>query len=172
MTTMQKTLTTALIAAAAVSAAYAGSGYVPTVQDDQRYGGYLYHIHHAGMGYKADAKMQGMHFGSDIHHLDMLELSEAQQGQIDTITSEFNDEMARLQSKRDQVAAELPTLYAAEVPDAEAIGNAYGVLFEAKRERIEVMIDTRNRVFEVLTDEQREELGRFNNGPSEEQVQS
>ena len=115
--------------------------------------------------------MQRMHFGSDIHHLDAVELSEAQRDKIDAITAEFNDEIARIKSKREQAAGELPTLYAADVPDAEAIGNAYRVLFEAKRERIEVMIDTRNRVLEVLTDEQREELDRFNYYP-EERVQS
>lgn len=172
MKTMPKTLTSVLLAAAAVTAVYAGSGHTTTDYTDQRHSGYLYHVHHAGMAYKAHANKQGMRFGGDIHHLDVLDLSEAQREQIDTITAEFNDELVRLQSKRNQAAAELPTLHAADVPDAEAIGKAYGVHFEAKRERIEAMIDTRNRVLEVLTDEQREELGRFIDGPAEEQVES
>lgn len=36
-----------------------------------------------------------------------------------------------------------------------AIGVVYGKIFDAKRERIQTKIETRNRVMSVLTEEQR-----------------
>lgn len=176
MRTIHKALTITVLGAGMFSAVNAATDNTPATPSDTnaepRYSDYLYRVHHGEMGYKARGSVHGMNFGADIHHLDVLDLSEAQREQIDAIDAQFNEELAQLQLKRDKAAAELPTLYAAEVPDPEAIGSAYGAIFDAKRERIQLMIGTRNRVLEVLTDEQRIELDQFNYSGTEKRVQS
>ncbi len=88
----------------------------------------------------------------------MLQLTEAQQKELREAVDDLRNARLELLSERQQAAAELRDLYAAEQPDAKAIGAVYAKIFNARRERIEAAITARNRVFGALTEEQRAQL--------------
>lgn len=124
---------------------------------------HCYHPHHAHW-LKAPWKARAMHYGSDIHHLAILDLSDEQRRQIDRISEGLNERLSALETRRQEAATQLPELYAASQPDPVAIGDVYAEIFDSKRERIEGLIEARNRILATLTDEQRAALDRFTNG--------
>ena len=91
----------------------------------------------------------------------MMDLSQEQRQEVNAAAAELQAKQRALAWKRREAAARLPRLYAADEPDAQAIGAVYDEIFDAKRERIEAIIDTRNRVLAALTDEQRMQLKRM-----------
>ena len=122
--------------------------------------GHYSHAMHGGYGtrgrfYGTHASMATVSLWQSIYN---LELSEEQRKEIDEITAQLHERLENLQSRRQQAASELPPLYAAEEPDSESIGAVYAELFDAKRERIEAVIDAKNRLLGALTDEQRAQL--------------
>jgi hypothetical protein len=60
--------------------------------------------------------------------------------------------------------AKLQQLYAAEKPDAAAIGQTYDALHNLQRQMIQANIDANNRMQAALNEEQRHQLQRWQRG--------
>ncbi len=103
--------------------------------------------------------MGGM--GPGMGPMSMLDLSEQQQKQIRDIHRSQRDKnwdrMGEIVNRRDK----LQELYASDTPDPKAIGNVYGEIFDIKRQMIEDAVEARNQARNVLTKEQREQLGKW-----------
>jgi Spy/CpxP family protein refolding chaperone len=85
-------------------------------------------------------------------------LSEEQAGEMRRLSEELRKEhwdlMGRMMDKR----AELQELYAEDRPDPEAVGEAYEEMAKLRREMIEGRIELQNRMFDLLSEEQRERM--------------
>ncbi len=102
--------------------------------------------------------MPGM--GMGLQHrgagpLAALNLSAEQREQIAAIGNEFWAKNVALMSKIGARFGALRALFAAEPPDAAAIGAAYGAIFDLQRQAVEAAVEQYNRQVAVLSDEQR-----------------
>ncbi len=125
-----------------------------------------------GMGYGMGPGMMGYMMGS-MHGYAMgtgmglgavLELSDEQREQIRKIHQELRqrhwDVMGEIMDKQNEIG----DLYAQETPDPGQVGQAYSELTDLGRQMIEAEVRARNRVREVLTEEQRQRLRRWHSG--------
>jgi Spy/CpxP family protein refolding chaperone len=85
-------------------------------------------------------------------------LTDQQRSQIQKIQDELVKKHLATRSKIVEEQFRLRDLSAADKPDAAAIGAAYKNIFDLQRQMIEATIDSRNRMYELLTPEQREAL--------------
>ena len=124
--------------------------------------GSMHGMHHGGgMGMHHMDAMGGfghMGMGGGLGHgmgLGMLDLTD---NQLDTL-DQFHDQQRKLHweihGKIMDEQSQLRKLYRAETPNAEAIGEVYGRIFDYRRQLIEARIETHNKKRELLTDEQR-----------------
>ena len=90
--------------------------------------------------------------------LGALNLSDEQRSKLDDIADEKRRSHWELMGKRMDHSTQLRRLYAAERPDAKAIGAVYGKMFDFKRQMIESTIEANNQAKDLLTDEQRKQL--------------
>ncbi len=111
-----------------------------------------------GMPPPGGTAMPGM--GMGLQHrgagpLAALNLSTEQRGQIAEIGNEFRAKNVALMNKIGDQFGALRALFAAEPPDAAAIGAAYGAIFDLQRQAVEAAVEQYNRQVAVLSDEQR-----------------
>ncbi len=85
-----------------------------------------------------------------------LNLSQEQQQQITAIGQEARSQSVKVMNEIGNKFNELRNLFAAKVPDAQAIGAMYGEIFELQRQSIETAIATYNKQVDVLDEKQRE----------------
>jgi len=94
----------------------------------------------------------------------MLDLSPEQRKQLRDINKKLRVEMLPLRDNMMEYNDELYELYDKEKPDAVKIGNVYRQIFDIKRRMIELHINARNRQYDVLTDEQKQQLKQMTSG--------
>jgi Spy/CpxP family protein refolding chaperone len=99
--------------------------------------------------------------GHGMTGLNALNLSDDQWTKIDQLTDELRQKHWPLMKAMMDESAKLRALYRAEKPDSAAIGKIYQKIFDLKRQMIETGIDQKNRIQEVLTPEQRQQLRRW-----------
>lgn len=90
-----------------------------------------------------------------------LDLNDKQRAEIDKIMEEQHKSHWPLMSRMFEAQGKLDELYNADKWDSNAINKAYDNLFKIQREMIESHIKSRNRIMELLTPEQREQLKRY-----------
>lgn len=113
----------------------------------------------AGMmgGHGMDMKM-GMEMGpmAMVHG---LELTDEQKKQLRQITRELRTKHWDLMEQRMDLADQLEDAYSAsEKPDPAKIGELYGKTFEVRRQMIQQSLEGRNKIYDLLTVEQREQV--------------
>ena len=89
-----------------------------------------------------------------------LNLSDNQRRTIDNILDQQHKLHWSMMSSLFTDYGKLSDLYDAEHLDAAAIGKVYDDLFKTQRAMIETGIKTRNRIYDQLTKEQKEQLRR------------
>ena len=102
--------------------------------------------------------MMGPGMGPLMPQMWAMGLTDEQRDKLENIANETRKAHWDLMGQRMDQATELRRLYAADRPDAKAIGKVYGKMFDLKRQMIEASIEGRNRGYDVLTDEQRARL--------------
>ena len=90
--------------------------------------------------------------------LNMLDLSDEQREKIMGIFVEMSKKRWELMGSLWDEQKKLQNLYAADILDPKAIGEAYSGFFDIKRQMIESMIEAHNQRLAVLTEEQRNKL--------------
>ncbi len=103
----------------------------------------------------------GMGPGMMMGPLWSLNLSEEQRQAIDNIMREQQQTHMQLMNQMMEESGRLQQLYSQQEWDAKAIGEVYDRIFEAQRQGITAMIESRNRIHEQLTEEQRQQLQQF-----------
>lgn len=93
-----------------------------------------------------------------------LDLSAEQETRIEKIHAEVADARWRLAGQVFAAMGELHELLADEAPDRTAVQAAYRKLSDLRLQQLEAMLDTRTKVDEVLTPEQRERLQSWRHG--------
>ncbi|MDH3687911.1 MAG: Spy/CpxP family protein refolding chaperone [Gammaproteobacteria bacterium] len=115
-----------------------------------------------GMGHMGMTGLMGMdgRWGAQR----WLDLSDEQQASIDTITDEQRraqwDSMGKIMDEQSQ----LRRLWSARPRDAKAIGDGYGRMFAHMQSAITTVVEAQNRIDEILTAEQREQLHQMQRG--------
>ena len=112
----------------------------------------------AGMG-QPGMMGPGM-MGSSMAHLGLLNLSDAQTTQIETIKTEWKKKQRPLMRQIWEEQDKLNDLTTAEKRDPREIGKAYSRLSELHRQALEAHIEMENKVTGVLTPEQRTQMQR------------
>ncbi|MCW8901836.1 MAG: Spy/CpxP family protein refolding chaperone [Gammaproteobacteria bacterium] len=122
------------------------------------------HMDSGHMGY-GNMGMMGMgHMGSGNigmmgnNYMYMLDLSDSQRKSIRDIQKETRTQQLALHDKLTEHADDLYSLYKEDKPNAKKIGSIYKSIFDLKRQKIELSITTKNKVYDLLTKEQKEKL--------------
>lgn len=87
-----------------------------------------------------------------------LDLSDDQRAKINKLSDELKHNNWLAMGLVMDESAKLRDLYGADKRDPSAIGKEYQKIFDSERRMIELMIDTQNRIEELLTPEQRTQL--------------
>ena len=111
-----------------------------------------------------------MHEMMGGHGVDMMEtgmsmiwalnLSEDQKSKVYKLSDELVHTNWATQGLINDETAKLRDLYEADKRDPTAIGKEYQRIFDLKRQMIEAYLNTQNRISELLTSEQRDEMKR------------
>lgn len=84
-----------------------------------------------------------------------IELSSEQRAKSREIQRELFKKESELREKMFMEQGQIEDLCDADKPDPKAVRAAYDRLYEVRKEMIEARIQARNKMFDVLTDEQR-----------------
>ncbi|PKM43753.1 MAG: hypothetical protein CVV05_12885 [Gammaproteobacteria bacterium HGW-Gammaproteobacteria-1] len=110
------------------------------------------------MGGMGGGMMGGMGMMGPIWSLD---LNDNQRRAVENIMNEQHTQHWAMMTSQFGNYGKLRELYSAEMLDAAAIGKVYDEIFRNQRAMIESGIKTRNRIYDQLTKEQREQLKRW-----------
>ncbi len=101
----------------------------------------------------------GMMMGSPRMHMVMaLDLTDDQRAKINKLHDELQHKNWERMGLIQDETAKLRDLYEADKRDPKAIGAEYQKIFDLKRQIIEAIVDTQNRIEDVLTPDQRAHL--------------
>ncbi len=93
-----------------------------------------------------------------MHMLKFLDLTDDQRAQINKLNDDLQHKNWERMGLIQDETAKLRDLYEADKRDPKAIGSQYQKIFDLQRQMIEAMVDTQNRVEDVLTPDQRAQL--------------
>ncbi|TCV90257.1 Spy/CpxP family protein refolding chaperone [Sulfurirhabdus autotrophica] len=110
-----------------------------------------------GQGYGMGPGMMGGWAGG-MGPMAMLNLSDAQTGQLEKIQSEVMKKQRTLMRQIWEEQEKLGDLFNADKRDPAAIGKAYGKVSELQRQALETRIDAENKMAAVLTKEQKNQM--------------
>lgn len=117
-----------------------------------------------GMGYGmgmmggGGGMMGGMGHSFGMSGMGALKLSSEQRGKVNALNDELRKKHWAGMGVIMDESTKLRDLYAADKRDPAAIGQVYQRIFDQKRQMIEASIDTQNRIDDILTPEQRQQL--------------
>jgi len=100
----------------------------------------------------------GMMESPRLHMVMALNLSDEQRAAINKLGDELRHKNWEREGAIQDEAARLRDLYEADKRDPTAIGAEYKKIFDLKREMIEAMVDTQNRIEALLTPDQLRQL--------------
>jgi len=103
--------------------------------------------------------------------IDAIDLTQEQRDQVrairDQLRREHWDTMGQIMEKR----AQLRDLYDAKQPDPERIGEVFNEIAQLRRQMLETQIRAENQMRNLLTDQQREQLGQAGPAASGDHVE-
>ncbi len=129
-------------------------GYGPGMMGDDAFGP------GAGMQGRRGGQGPGMMGGPGMmmQGIWALDLTAQQREQISNLMAEQHRQTFEQMARAREAMASLQKLYQDQTWNAEAIGEAYGKMFDARRDSIVSMVQMRNKIHGLLTDEQRQQL--------------
>lgn len=102
--------------------------------------------------------------GAGMHPFAMLDLTDDQRTKLGKIQDETRKRHWDLMGKVFDEQARLRDVYATERPDPKQVGQVYGNIAKLQQQMAEITTDAHNRMFDVLTKEQREQLQQWRRG--------
>ncbi|MGD9000509.1 MAG: Spy/CpxP family protein refolding chaperone [Granulosicoccaceae bacterium] len=109
------------------------------------------------MGYGGHPMMGMGHMGMPPM-LWRLDLSDNQRDQVRQIMRDMQDKQWDLMDKLRDTSGEMDKLYSSPTPDPKKAGNAYAGMADVRRQMLENHIEAQNRLYQLLTEEQRKQL--------------
>lgn len=88
----------------------------------------------------------------------MLDLTDKQIDQLNDIQTKLQKDHWQLMGKMIDEQANVRKAWSGDKPDPKKVGAAYSKLFELRRQAIEDRVAAMNKMYDTLTDEQREQL--------------
>ncbi len=116
-----------------------------------------------GMGMMGGG-MMGPGMGMGMHPLEMLDLTDDQRAKLVKIQDETRKRHWDLMGKLFDEQARLRDVYATERPDPKQVGQVYGNIAKLQQQMAEIATDAHNRMFDLLTKEQRDQLQQWRRG--------
>ena len=115
--------------------------------------------HGSGFGYPGmDMSNMGNMMGPMMGILYSLELDDKQKDKIRGIQKNMRKQHWGLMEKMADTTDKLYDLYNVDKPDPEKIGKVYDEIYKIKRQMIQEHIDIRNKIYDILSSEQREKF--------------
>lgn len=108
-----------------------------------------------GSNLMAMAKFKGIH---------RLGLSDDQYSKFRDIKHQLKKDLWQLMGKMIDVKYNLRKVWEVDKPDAAKVGAAYKDMFDLQRQAIELRVKARNKIYDMLTAEQRQQFGRGHGG--------
>ena len=102
--------------------------------------------------------------GMGMHPFAMLDLTSDQRTKLGKIQDETRKRHWDLMGKLFDEQARLRDVYATERPDPKQVGQVYGNIAKLQQQMAEIATDAHNRMFDVLTKEQRDQLQQMRRG--------
>ncbi|BAU49713.1 hypothetical protein SVA_3165 [Sulfurifustis variabilis] len=102
--------------------------------------------------------------GMGMGPLAMLDLTDDQRAKIAKIQDETRKRQWELSGKLLDEQARLRDLYLNEKPDPKQVGQVYGNVAKLNQQMAEISTEAHNRMFDVLTKEQRDQLSQWRRG--------
>ena len=102
--------------------------------------------------------------GMGAHPFAMFDLTDDQRAKLSKIQDETRKRQWDLMGKLFDEQARLRDVYATERPDPKQVGQAYGNMAKIQQQMAEIATDAHNRMFDVLTKEQRDQLQQMRRG--------
>jgi len=107
-------------------------------------------------GHGMDSMMDGGAMGGMMSLLHGLDLTEEQHGKVRAIMRELRNKNILLTAKRMDIADDLTDAYAgADKLDTVKIVDLYGKIFDVRKQIIQNELETKNKIADVLTPEQK-----------------
>lgn len=103
-------------------------------------------------------------YGMGMGPMHMLDLSKEQRRKMNAISSELRKQHWQDMGKMMEQMDRLTELYDEDRPDPKAIGKAQADIDAIRRKMLESGVAARNRINDLLTDEQRQELQQWRHG--------
>jgi Spy/CpxP family protein refolding chaperone len=118
----------------------------------------------------------GMMGGYGLGQISGLDLSDQQRDQITKLRDQLRRQHWGIMGKIMDERSKLSDLYAEDKPDAGKIGAVYGDIAKLQKEMVQTRVDSWNKIQDVLTPQQREQLkawrqGRWGTGGGQPQTQ-
>ena len=148
---------------------YMGMGYGHMGQGHMGYGGMgqghmgyghmgSHRMGMMGMGHMGPGSMSMGHMGMGHNYTHMLDLTDSQRKTIRSIQKSIRTQQLTLHDKLTEHADKLYSLYKKDKPNAKKISRIYKNIFEIKLEQIELSINTKNKIYDVLNKEQKKKI--------------
>jgi hypothetical protein len=132
------------------------------------------------MGMMRDIPMMGGRHMGMIGHMPMLGgchggiagltgdlgLNSQQQQKANDIKFELRKKHWEIMGRMIDQQAALQNAYASERPDPKTVGGVYSQIFELKRQMIEVALEASNKLMDILTEDQRNQVRKMHQGHS------
>ncbi len=88
----------------------------------------------------------------------MLDLSDKQIAQFNDIQTKLQKEQWQLMGKMLDEQAKLREVWSVDRPDPKKVGDAFTAISQLQRQALEARVTAMNKMYDALTDEQREQL--------------
>jgi len=107
---------------------------------------------------------RGMMGDYGLGQVSRLDLSDQQRDQINKLRDQLRRQHWDIMGKMMDERSKLQDLYAEDKPDPEKIGAVYDEIAKLQKEMVQTRIETRNKIQDVLTPQQREQLKTWRQG--------
>ncbi|MGD8940687.1 MAG: Spy/CpxP family protein refolding chaperone [Gammaproteobacteria bacterium] len=88
----------------------------------------------------------------------MLDLSDKQMDQLNDIQTKLQKDQWQLMGKMLDEQANVRKAWSGDKPDPKKVGAAYAEISKLQRQALEARVEAMNKMYDTLTDEQREQL--------------
>ena len=115
-------------------------------------------------GYEDYETGPGMMGDYGLGQISRLDLSDQQRDQINKLSDQLRRKHWDIMGKMMDERSKLRDLYAEDKPDAEKVGAVYDEIAKLQKEMVQTRIETGNKIQDVLTPQQQEQLKTWRQG--------
>jgi len=115
-------------------------------------------MHHGGHGYSGHGRGSNLMDMAKFKGIRRLNLNDEQRKKFRAIKHQLKKDLWQLMGKMIDAKDNLRDLWDADKPDPAKVGAAYKDMFDLQRQAIELRVGARNKIYDMLSPEQREQF--------------